>query len=449
MRVTQFRIGIDGYNLAMPNGTGVATYGLSLARTLASGGHRIEGVFGLDVGPDERLREVAFYDRLGKGPPQTRTPRQSRRYRLRLMRDALRPRLALQAREVPISDQVEKDAFAGRIPRFDRLTSAAHLFEIAHRHFGYYGRFVTLRMPDPPQIMHWTYPVPVRLAGAHNVYTLHDLVPLKLPHTTLDAKGAYAAIVRGCVANAAQICTVSDASRTDILDYLDIDRARVTNTYQSSPLPESAFAQDAATDAAMVEGIFGLPPQGYFLFFGAIEPKKNLGRLLEAYLALRTETPLVIVGARAWQSEGELMLMPSHEGKENTYRPGSGNRIVRLDYLSRPLLLRLVRSARAVLFPSLYEGFGLPVLEAMQMGTPVLTSRISSLPEVAGDAAVLVDPYDVASIVAGLRALDGDPALRARLAAAGPKQAELFSPERYLARLEAMYADVLARGAAR
>lgn len=446
--MTQFRIGIDGYNLAMPNGTGVATYGLSLARTLSSGGHRVEGVFGLDVGADERLRQVNFYDLLAKGP-QTSTPRQARRRRMRLMRDALRPRLSLEAREVPISDRVETAAFAERLPQFDRLTSAAHLFEIAHLHFRYYGRFVTLRMPDPPAIMHWTYPVPVRLAGARNIYTMHDLVPLKLPHTTLDAKAAYAGILRGCVAAAAQICTVSDASRTDILEHLDIDPARVTNTYQASPLPAAALAQDASADAAMIEGIFGLPRRGYFLVFGAIEPKKNLGRLLEAYLGLGTRTPLVIVGARAWRSEAELMLLPSHEGDGNTYRPDSGQRIVRLDYQSRSLLLRLIRSARAVLFPSLYEGFGLPVLEAMQLGTPVLTSRTSSLPEVAGDAAVLVDPYDVGSIADGLRALDGDAALRDRLAAAGPEQAALFSADRYLARLEAMYRDVLGREAAR
>jgi glycosyltransferase involved in cell wall biosynthesis len=447
--VTQFRIGIDGYNLAMPNGTGVATYGVSLARTLSAGGHRVEGVFGLDVGADESLRQVNFYDLLAREQPKSKTRKQVRRETMRLMRDALRPRLTLEAREVPISDRVDKGAFANRIPHFDRLTSAAHLFDIAHMHFNYYKRFVTVRMADPPEIMHWTYPVPVRVAGARNIYTLHDLVPLKLPHTTLDVKASYAGILRECAASAARICTVSEASRRDIVEQFGIDPARVTNTYQSSPMPASALALDAAEDAAMVEGVFGLPRQGYFLFFGAIEPKKNLGRLLEAYLALRTATPLVIVGARAWQSDAELRLLPTGEANTNTYRPGSGNRIVRLEYLPRTLLLRLIRAARAVLFPSLYEGFGLPVLEAMQLGTPVLTSRTSSLPEVAGDAAVFVDPYDVASISEGLRALDQDEALRARLTLAGPRQADLFSTERYLARLEAMYAETLAQDPAR
>ena len=294
--MTQFRIGIDGYNLAMPNGTGVATYGMSLAQTLSSGGHRVEGLFGFDVGADESLRQVNFYDLLERPYPTSRTPAQVRRRWLRLRRDALRPRLTLTAREVPITAQVETGAFADRLPHFDRLTSVAHLFDIAHLHFRSYKRFTTVHMADPPAIMHWTYPVPVRLAGAHNIYTLHDLMPLKLPHTTLDAKSRYMGILRGCIASAARVCTVSEASRRDILEHFDIEPARVVNTYQSSPMPASSLVQDAAEDAAAIEGIFGLPRQGYFLFFGAIEPKKNLGRLLEAYLALRTETPLVVAG---------------------------------------------------------------------------------------------------------------------------------------------------------
>ena len=142
----------------------------------------------------------------------------------------------------------------------------------------------------------------------------------------------------------------------------------------------------------------------------------------------------MLVGARAWLSEGELGLLPVDDP-----------RIVRLDYLGRNALLRLVRSARALLFPSIFEGFGLPVLEAMSLGTPVLTGNGSSLPEVAGDAALLVDPYSTAAIAAGIARLDGDAGLRDRLAAAGPVQAERFSQAAYLTRLEAMYAAVLGR----
>ena len=107
------------------------------------------------------------------------------------------------------------------------------------------------------------------------------------------------------------------------------------------------------------------------------------------------------------------------------------------------MLFTLVRGAKAVAFPSLYEGFGLPALEAMMLGTPVLTSNTSSLPEVVGDAALKVDPYDVRAIAGGLRALDDDAQLRARLSLAGGEQARLFTMDRYQERLAAMYDKVL------
>ena len=352
--------------------------------------------------------------------------------------------MSLHAREVPLTDRVEKSAFAERLPAFDRTTSAAHLFAVAFLHFHYYRRFVRLRMENPPDIMHWTYPVPVKVVGASKIYTLHDLVPLRLPYTTLDVKADYHGIAGRCVERAAHICTVSESSRADILREFGADPGHVTNCFQASPMAANVLADDPAEDAAMVEGIFGLPRQGYFLFFGAIEPKKNLGRLLEAYLSIRSDTPLVIVGARAWQSEGELRLLPKGEASANLYGRNASNRIVRLEYLPRPLLLRLIRSARAVVFPSIYEGFGLPALEAMQLGTPVLTANTSSLPEVAGDAARFVDPYSVPSISAALKDLDGDAALRDRLSAAGRLQAERFTEARYRGRLEEMYGRVMA-----
>jgi glycosyltransferase involved in cell wall biosynthesis len=307
------------------------------------------------------------------------------------------------------------------------------LFLVAQRHFAMTGRFLPLRIERPPQIMHWTYPVPVKLEGARNLYTVHDLVPLRLPYTTLTGKRNFNRLLRRCVAEADHLCTVSEFSREDIISQCGIDPSRISNTYQATSLPPEIERESFEDSARQVKGLFNLDPRGFFLFFGALEPKKNLGRLLEAYLGLRVETPLVLVGARAWMSEGEMALLPAND-----------RRIVRLDYLGRNALLRLVRTARAVLFPSIFEGFGLPVLEAMQLGTPVLTSQRSSLPEVAGDAALLVDPYSTASIADGIARLNDDLVLRDRLSRLGPQQAAAFSQEAYLKRLEAMYIAVLA-----
>ena len=111
-------------------------------------------------------------------------------------------------------------------------------------------------------------------------------------------------------------------------------------------------------------------------------------------------------------------------------------------YAPWPLLVSLIRGARAVVFPSLYEGFGLPILEAMYLGTPVISSRESSVPEIAGEAAILVDPYNASEIKRAVQALANDNELCADLRQRGLKQAELYSMERYRERLKAMYSKL-------
>jgi glycosyltransferase involved in cell wall biosynthesis len=187
-----------------------------------------------------------------------------------------------------------------------------------------------------------------------------------------------------------------------------------------------------------LEGVFNLGWKDYFLHFGAIEPKKNLGRIVEAYLASGSKTPLVLIGGRAWLDEGETALL------SQVKRDGGPNadRIRQYEYMPFSLLVSLIRGARATLFPSLYEGFGLPVLESMALSTAVLTSTGGSLPEVAGDAAIVVDPYDVQGIARGIQALDADHAMNAECVARGLIQAARFTPEAYQERLRALYANV-------
>jgi glycosyltransferase involved in cell wall biosynthesis len=148
----------------------------------------------------------------------------------------------------------------------------------------------------------------------------------------------------------------------------------------------------------------------------------------------------------AWKYEEELQKIGderflSYELHGNTATPR--RRVRRLSYLPREHLVALMRGARALLFPSLYEGFGLPVLEAMSVGTPVMTSNVTSLPEVAGDAALLVDPLDTDDIARGIRTLDNDSDLRAELRQRGLQRAALCSPEAYQRRIAALYRSVI------
>ncbi|MEP9360930.1 glycosyltransferase family 1 protein [Sphingomonas sp. KR3-1] len=425
-----FRVGIDGLNLAMQRGTGVATYARTLARTVSEIGRPPDLVFGLPVHPraPRDLRETLFFAELGRDEPPAEGEGAAAKRRERLLVSPWPRRLV----EVPVEGRVRAEAFFDRLPSFSRLYSFGSLWSVAARHFRRYGRFLTVTMPDPPAIMHWTYPLPIRLAGAANIYTIHDLVPLRLPHTSLENKRLHDRLLRGCVSGGARICTVSEASRRDIVALLGADPGQVVNCYQSiDPVPVIA-PEDLA---GRLRALFDLEAQGYFLYFGAIEPKKNVGRLIEAYLASEVATPLVIVGGRAWRSENELRLL----GSSTAQGLSGAARIRKLDYLPRRMLDLLVAGARGVLFPSLYEGFGLPAVEALARGVPVMTSTEGSLPEVVGSAALLIDPYDVDAMVAAIRRLDTDAALRRSLATAGPAQAACFAPARFRANLSGLY----------
>jgi glycosyltransferase involved in cell wall biosynthesis len=432
------RIMIDGFNLALPRGTGVATYGYNLALAARAEGFGIEALYGLRAPFNRKLRDIMFYESMGNEhatrPPKPWHPGYYREFSM-----LVRPKTA---REISTSGEVISQQFADRMPEFDSIFTAPDVFDQAVRHFRRFGLFLPVRVPNPPDIMHWTYPLPVKMLGTKNIYTLHDLVPLRLPYASLDNKRAYYKLIRGCVKRADHICTVSAASRDDIQRMFPDAAGKITNTYQAVRLPPATLDTKEDDVEASVRNIFNLPYKEYFLFFGAVEPKKNVGRLIEAYLSLSTKTPLVIVGTRAWGSEVELRLLQRDEVQplKATFR-----NIRRIDYLPRNLLLRLVRGAKAVAFPSLYEGFGLPTLEAMMLGTPVLTANTSSLPEVVGGAALQVDPYKPAEIAAALHRLDIDAELRTRLSIEGRLQAEKYSMANYQPVLAEMYRQVRSR----
>ena len=194
--------------------------------------------------------------------------------------------------------------------------------------------------------------------------------------------------------------------------------------------------------AQLLQGIFELDYKKYFLFCGAIEPKKNVSRLVDAYLASGTDCPLVIAGGLGWDYEQDLAKIERKEYLRYRIVDStvlSESRVRRFGHIPYSHLITLIQGARALLFPSLYEGFGLPVLEAMLLGTPVLTSNVSSLPEVAGGAALFVDPLETTFIAQGIRRLDRDKDLRYELKTKGIKQASIFSEENYRKTIQALY----------
>lgn len=430
------RILIDGYNLGLEKGTGVATYARNLSYEIAGLGHEVDVLYGNNASATRNalLREIYFFD----------SAVDERIKWLEILDrayQAVQGPLAVGARRVPVTGKVITCTFQSRLPRFDRLYNAPDVFSRAQAVYRLWKLLLAIRLPEKPDLAHWTYPLPIKVRGRPNIYTLHDVVPLRLPYTTLDQKRHYYRLLRKLGKSATHIVTVSESSKRDLVELVGIPEDKITNTYQSVSIPDKYRFKPEDQVAREVEGLTGFDYKGYFLFWGSLEPKKNIGRLIEAYLSSQVDTPLVIVGAQAWKSEQELKLL----GETGTVygslerRRGARKRIIQMPYAPFPLLVSLIRGAKVAMFPSLYEGFGLPVLEAMLLGTPVICSNTSSLPEVAGDAALMVDPYDTQAITQAIRTLDADDALREHYIALGHQQAARYSPEIYRERLKAVY----------
>jgi glycosyltransferase involved in cell wall biosynthesis len=394
----------DGYNMALPHGTGIATYGRAFVRAVRGLGHEAHLLFG-----EEPLPAFGFPARFGR--------------EFRKIADFAKAPFGFHPLRVDALRSVDHS----RYPTVDAVWNRSRLFRAAKGAFRRTGGFTPVHVPGI-DIAHWTYPLPLFVPGARNIYTIHDLVPLLFPDMVKNGVEEYRRICAAIARSGDHIVTVSECSRRDIIAMFGVPEGRITNCYQPfDPADSALLARCSVLDR------WKLADKGYFLFFGAIEPKKNLGRLLDAYVHSGVKTPLLVVAAGGWGCDAERRRL-----EELARDPLSG--IILQDYLPREALVELIRGARATLFPSLYEGFGLPVLESMALGTAVVASHVSALPEIVGEAGLLVDPHSVASISEGIRLIDADPEGRRTRERKGLAQAARFSPLHYQERIADLFA---------
>jgi glycosyltransferase involved in cell wall biosynthesis len=428
------RIYFDGLNLSLEHGTGIATYTRVLANVVRELDYEVGVVYSSPQRPAKNplLREIGFFDSREAAP----VPYPKEIWNAVL--DQFRVPLGVEPSTLNLTGTVITDQFHGRLPLHDHLFVARNLFANARRYFSWSGRFVDLLFDTVPDILHCTYQLPLRAKGSCNIYTIHDLVPLRLPFTTLDNKRQTYRLLRKIAQEADHIVTVSENSKRDIVQLLEVPEERVTNTYEAVEFPRELVDRSDDLVAAQLRSSYGLETQDYLLFYGALEPKKNVARLIDAYMLSAVDIPLVITGAVGWGNKTEAKRLEELR-TEGTVGLNGTRRIYHFEYVSLPMLVTLIRGARAVIFPSLYEGFGLPVLEAMLLGTPVVTSRASSLPEIAGDAALYVNPYEIDEIAQAIKTITADADLRSELVRRGRVQAELFSVARYRERLAKLY----------
>ena len=290
------------------------------------------------------------------------------------------------------------------------------------------------RLLPGAELFHATEHLLPPLRSIPTVLTVHDLIFRHLPahHKRLNRWYLNLALPLYC-RRAAHIIAISEHTRRDLIAAYGLGPEKITVIYEAAA---PRFRPQSPQTVAAVRARHSLPDR-YLLFIGTIEPRKNLTRLLAAFETIHDEgltDGLVIVGRRGWLYDDFFARLEESPAREAVILPG---------YVPDEDLPAICAGAQALALPSLYEGFGLPVLEAMACGTPVVTSNASSIPEIGGDAPLYFDPTDVEAITETFRRLLRDADLQERLRARGLAQAARFSWQRAAVETEAVYGTVL------
>ncbi|MDZ4858019.1 MAG: glycosyltransferase family 1 protein [Candidatus Hydrogenedentes bacterium] len=269
---------------------------------------------------------------------------------------------------------------------------------------------------------------------AIKMVTIHDMSPFRHPEThTPRAVEVQTTLLRHAARKADCLVAVSQNCALELRELLSVPEDRVAVVPNGVHLAEFEGPLDTARLHRLRE-THGIR-DAYFIHLGTLEPRKNLARLLEAHHIVssqRSDAPqLVLVGTVGWNADAILSAARS-----------AGSNVVLPGYLSREEAVLLLRGAIACVYPSLYEGFGLPVLEAMAAHVPVITSNTTSLPEVAGDAALYIDPLDVESISHSLAGILDHPDAAQRRVTIGRERAETLSWDASAAKLASLYASL-------
>jgi glycosyltransferase involved in cell wall biosynthesis len=319
-------------------------------------------------------------------------------------------------------------------PRFRAVVETAKPYSISEQ----FALPMALRR-EGAELFHEPHYVLPPLTPCRSVVTIHDCIHLRFPQY-LPSKLGYA-YARGqmwaATHQAARVITVSEASKRDILRYFRVPESRIDVIYNA--IDDRFWQEPTADDVMKVRERYRLTDP-FVLYAGNIKPHKNLERLIEAFQLMRQNDPdlanvqLLIIGDEI--SKYATLRRAVHRNKLHKHVRFFG-------FVSDQTLAALYRLADVFVFPSLYEGFGLPPLEAMASGCPVITSNVSSLPEVVGDAAVMIDPYEPAVIAEAMHRVLTTPSLREDLQRRGLARAREFSWERSIKRVREIYDEVM------
>jgi glycosyltransferase involved in cell wall biosynthesis len=319
--------------------------------------------------------------------------------------------------------EVERLAASGR-----RVTGRNRLFEGLRREGLYYPLGLS-RKARGLDVVHVPAVYAARVSGRPLVVTFHDVLALRFPELFTRRVAAYIrAASQRTASRAARITVPSEYTRSEMVELLDVDPARIVVTSEGA---HERF-RPTPRDERWLRERFGIEGR-YVLSVGTLEPRKNLIAALRAFDRLDAGCTLVLAGGSGWRNEALHAEIARTRGT-----------VVVTGFVSDDELVRLYGAAACFVYPSLYEGFGLPPLEAMACGAPVVTSDTASLPEVVGDAGLLVDPHDVDALAAAIASVLEDPARAADLRERGLERSRRFSWERTAQATADVYRDAVA-----
>lgn len=291
-------------------------------------------------------------------------------------------------------------------------------------------------LPRRLDLLHSIDFIPPQRGARRHLITIHDLNFIYFPEfLTGESKHYYVDQIQWAVNHADHITADSEATRQDVIEHLGVDPAKITTVYlAANPLYSDDYNPAAIAETLAEHNL----PRHFILFVGTLEPRKNLPMLLRAYKLLREETavdvPLILVGSKGWIYD-EIFATIDALGLQESVHHLSG--------IYDETLAHLYRAAGVLVTPSHYEGFGLPALEAMHSGRPVIVSNRGSLPEVVGSAGLLLEPDDVTGWAEALARVLTDSALRDKMVVQGKSQATTFSWLRTAGQMVTLYEKVV------
>ncbi|RKQ60620.1 glycosyltransferase involved in cell wall biosynthesis [Thermovibrio guaymasensis] len=295
-----------------------------------------------------------------------------------------------------------------------------HFYDYTHiNDYLPFNRSLKLTLPTDYSLFISISPMNV-VAPYPTVQVIHDLIPLKSTFIPDNPK-IFLKRLKTALEKSKLVLCVSEFSRRECLEVFPEYEEKLVTIYQPAPIYEEekklALNEDVQNSLLQILNL----KKGSFLFYvGVLEKRKNIKRLIEAFLSVynKIKIPLVLAGPLGFGSDEFKQYLENKKYK---------NKVIYLGYVGNIEKLVLMKTSRAFVFPSLKEGFGLPVLEAMALGTPVLTSSVSSLPEVCGSAALYVNPLKVSEIAEGLVEITTNETLNSKLSLAGMERAKMFS----------------------